>query len=197
MKRSFLFVFLLCSLPAAAQLLDAPGLDSVRTFTSLERALKDPLSVFRLDLSGQKLKAVPEDVRQFKNLNMLDLGKNKLNALPEWLAELPHLQEVYLGRNKFTTFPAVLCKHVHLKKIVASQNEIDGLPPCIGGLEKLVVLDLWSNDIGALPAEAENLKALRFLDLRVIEMNAEEQAAIQELVPWATTYFSTPCNCGQ
>lgn len=197
MTRLLPFLLLICSLPAPAQLLDAPALDSVRTFTGLERALKDPLSVYRLDLSGKRLKVVPEEVRLFKNLNMLDLGKNKLKELPEWLAELPYLQEVHLGRNKFTVFPVVLCKHLHLKKIVASQNEIDGLPPCIGGLEKLVVLDLWSNDIGALPAEAENLKALRFLDLRVIEMNAEEQAAIQELVPWATTYFSTPCNCGQ
>ncbi len=196
--RNLLFLFLSTSVAAVAQaqLLEPPALDSVRTFTSLEKALKDPLSVFRLDLSGDRLKVLPEDVRKFKNLNSLELRNNKLKELPEWIGELEFLQEIDLGHNKLEVFPAAVCKLKHLKKLVASQNEIPSLPGCIGGLEKLVVLDLWSNDIGALPPEAENLKALRFLDLRVIQMNEEEQAAIRELVPWATMYFSNPCNCG-
>ena len=66
---------------AVAQLLPQHVLDSVGTYHDLEKALREPEKVYRLDLSGKKPKEVPEGVRQLKNLNALDLGKNKLREL--------------------------------------------------------------------------------------------------------------------
>ena len=78
-----------------AQLLSQVALDSVRTYRDLEKALKEPLQVYRLDLSGKKLKELPDGVRQLKNLNALDLGHNKLRTLPEWLGELTYMPVSY------------------------------------------------------------------------------------------------------
>jgi leucine-rich repeat protein SHOC2 len=83
MKHLFpILFFALLVLPAEAQLLDPIALDTMRTFRSLERALQNPDQVYRLDLSGQKLKEVPEDIRKLRNLNHLDLGNNRLKSRP-------------------------------------------------------------------------------------------------------------------
>ena len=100
--RPFLFLLVaLVAVSAQAQLLSQVALDSVRTYRSSEKALKEPEKVYRLDLSGQKLKELPESVRQFKNLNALDLGHNKLRTLPDWIGEFRYMQEFSAGQNKF------------------------------------------------------------------------------------------------
>ena len=94
MKNLSLTVLLvLVSGVSNAQLLDAVALDSVRTYRKLDRALREPDQVYRLDLSGQKLKTVPGEVFQFKNLNALDLSGNKIKQLPDSLGKLVYLQE--------------------------------------------------------------------------------------------------------
>jgi Leucine-rich repeat (LRR) protein len=196
MKQLLLSLTLLWAAPLSAQLLDALALDSVRTYRSLERALKEPQLVYRLDLSGAKLKEFPPEIRQLTNLNALDLSGNKLKELPDWITELVHLQELRLSRNKFGSMPAALCRLRHLKRLDMSRNAITGLPECVGRWKELVSLDLWSNDIAIVPEDIKDMPALRFLDLRAIMFEQDEMDRIQELVPKAKVYFSPPCNCG-
>lgn len=179
-----------------AQLLDRLALDSVPTFRSVERAMKDPLAVYRLDLSGSKLKVLPEELRQMRNLNHLDLGHNKLKELPDWFKELEHLQELRLSRNRLVLFPTDICELVHMKRLDLSRNAIEALPPCIGQLTELFSLDLWSNELVDFPEEMEKLEALRFMDLRVIQFEVPDMERIQNMVPRAKVHFSQPCNCG-
>lgn len=181
--------------PASAQLLDAAALDSVRTFRSLESAMKDPDHVYRLDLSDKKLKEVP-DLRQFKNLNALDLSHNKLRTLPVWITELANLQELRVSRNRLAEFPEGICRLVHLKRLDMSRNALTGLPKCMGGLKELTSLDLWDNDLMDFPAQIAGMEALRFLDLRNIQFEIPEMERIDGLFPRAKVYFSQPCNCG-
>ena len=181
---------------AHAQLLDAVALDSARTYRSIERALQEPDQVYRLDLSGRKLKELPVEIRRFKNLNALDIGTNKLRAVPEWLGELTNLQELRASRNKLVDFPAVICKMVHLKRLDLSRNAITGLPACMKKLTELVSLDLWDNDLAEFPDDIEGMGALRFMDLRNIQFEQPEMDRIQELLPRAKIFFSAPCNCG-
>lgn len=180
---------------AQAQLLDAVALDSVRTFRSMERALQHPEQVYRLDLSDQKLKEVP-DLRPFKNLNALDLSHNKLRGLPTWVGELANLQELRVSRNKLVEFPEGICKLTHLKRLDLGRNALTGLPKCMGGLKELVSLDLWDNDLMDFPAQIAGMEALRFLDLRNIQFEVPEMERIEGFFPRAKVYFSQPCNCG-
>ena len=193
--RSIALLLFIGPLVGHAQLLTQVALDSVRTFHSLESARKDPLKVYRLELSNKKLKEVPEEIRSMKNLNALDLGRNKLRKLPDWLGELAYLQEFRASRNKLNQFPEVLCQLVHLKRLDLSRNALTGLPACMGRLTELVSLDLWSNDLGEFPPDLEGMKALRFLDLRAIQFTQEEMQHIVDVLPWATIHFSQPCNC--
>ncbi|MBL8009104.1 MAG: leucine-rich repeat domain-containing protein [Flavobacteriales bacterium] len=194
-----LFLFLLpfsFTLSAEAQPLPQSTLDTVRTYRSLERALAEPMLVYRLDLSKQKLKAVPEELRRLPNLNALDLGRNKLKELPAWFTDLANLQELTLSGNKLVDFPKVICGLRHLKRLDMSRNALTGLPACLGRLQELTSLDLWSNDLATFPEELDQLEALRYVDLRVIQFSPKEMERIAELWPRAKIQFSAPCNCG-
>lgn len=195
--RTILSIALVVALlPAKAQVLPQAALDSARTYRSLERALAEPDKVFRLDLSGKKLKEVPEGIRQLRYLNALDLSGNKLKTLPAWMGELVSMQEFRASRNKLKEFPAFLCQWKQLKRLDLSRNALPGLPKCIGGLRQLVSLDLWDNDLVDFPAEMERMEALRFLDLRNIQFEQVEMDRIQEMLPRTKIHFSAPCNCG-
>lgn len=189
-------VLLVFTLGAQAQVLDEAALDSARTFRTIERALQDPEHVYRLDLSGKKLKIVPEEIRRFKNLNALDLGNNKFRVLPEWLGELVYLQEFRASHNKLIEIPAFVCKLKHLKRLDMSRNAITGMPACMGKLKELVSLDLWDNDLTDFPDGIDGMGSLRFFDLRNIQFELPEMERIQELLPRAKIFFSQPCNCG-
>ncbi|MBX2974268.1 MAG: leucine-rich repeat domain-containing protein, partial [Flavobacteriales bacterium] len=192
-----LTLFALAStLTAHAQLLDAVALDSMRTYRSLEKALQDPDRVYRLDLSGQKLKEVPEGVFLLKNLNALDLSHNKLKALPDRLQELRYMQEFRASRNKLAEVPKSFCRLTHLKRLDLSRNPLTGLPKCVGAFKELVSLDLWDTDLADFPEEMAEMKALRFLDLRAIQFEVPEMDHLQNLLPAAKIFFSQPCNCG-
>lgn len=188
----------LAALPGVlrAQPLSTTALDTVRTYHDLERALAEPMLVYRLDLSRQKLKELPEELRRLPNLNALDLGRNKLRALPDWLTDLVNLQELNLAGNKLVDFPEVLCGLRNLKRLDMSRNALTGLPACMGRLEALVSLDLWSNDLATFPDELERMAALRYVDLRVIQFSPKEMERIAGLWPRAKVQFSAPCNCG-
>ncbi len=179
-----------------AQLLNAVALDSMRTYRSLERALKEPDLVYRLDLSGKKLKTLPEDLFKLKNLNALDLSGNKLKELPDRLGEFVHMQEFRASKNKLVKFPTAICKMTHLKRLDLSRNALEGLPPCIGKLKELSSMDLWDNDLVDFPEELSDMKAMRYLDLRAIQFEESEMEHIQGLLPSTKVYFSQPCNCG-
>ncbi|MBL7952022.1 MAG: leucine-rich repeat domain-containing protein [Flavobacteriales bacterium] len=196
MRTLLALLFLMFASATHGQLLDALALDSVRTFRSLEKALENPDQVYRLDLSGQKLKEVPEGVFQLKNLNALDLSNNKLKALPERLQEFKHMQEFRASRNKLTEVPKSLCRFIHLKRLDLSRNALTGLPKCVGAFHELVSLDLWDNDLAEFPEEMANMQALRFMDLRAIQFEVPEMEHLQELLPSTKIYFSQPCNCG-
>ena len=62
-----------------------------KVYRSYGEGLNNPDSVFVLDLSKQKRKTLPEEVRQFRNLQELRLSKNALTMLPDWIGELTNL----------------------------------------------------------------------------------------------------------
>lgn len=197
MRTLFASVLLFfCALTGRAQLLSPAALDSVRVFRSVERALASPDVVYRLDLSGKKLKELPEELRQLKNLNALDLSGNKLRTVPDWLGELTNLQELRISRNKLVEWPRAICALTHLKRLDLSRNALVAVPKCMGKLKELVSLDLWDNDLAEFPDELSGMSALRFLDLRAIQFEQPEMERIQGLLPPAKIYFSQPCNCG-
>jgi Leucine-rich repeat (LRR) protein len=183
---------------AKAQLLDSLELASAKVYTNLQQALAEPLKVYKLRLTHQKLDSIPAAIFQFKNLQELDLSKNRIKEVPEKLGELQYLQQLNLSRNKITLLPASIGNLVNLKKLIANQNEIIAIPVQIGKLTKLEMLDLWSNELSFFPDQLAEIKDnLKRMDLRAILITGAEQDRIQNLLPKTKINFSPDCKCGQ
>lgn len=86
-----------------------------KTYYSLEEALKDPLSVQKLDLSMQKLTVFPEGILQLKNLVCLDLSFNKIPTLPATFSSLTNLKVLnIMGTRYMSKMPPVLTQMPNL-----------------------------------------------------------------------------------
>ena len=58
-----------------------------------------------LDMSFNKLEAVPEQIHMLKNLEILNLSHNKLTLLPSFILSLKNLQSFSVARNPLKGFP--------------------------------------------------------------------------------------------
>ncbi|MBF3355343.1 leucine-rich repeat domain-containing protein, partial [Leptospira borgpetersenii serovar Hardjo-bovis] len=90
----------LIHLSCKIQACEEPG-----TYRDLTKALQNPLEVRVLDLSRQKLKTLPIEIGQLKNLQRLYLHYNQLTVLPQEIEQLKNLQLLYLRSNRLTTLP--------------------------------------------------------------------------------------------
>lgn len=193
LKRLFIATILLCQV-ANGQLLSKEQLDTAEVFTSMEDALEKPESVYKLRLKG-KLDSLPADIVKLTNLNSLDISKNRFSELPEYVTKLKHLQEINISKNNFEIFPSQICRLPNLKWLIINKNYIGGFPACIGNLNKLEYIDAWSNNLSVFPNEMKDLANLKEMDLRVINLNEDQQRRLHQLLPNTTIHFSNSCNC--
>jgi Leucine-rich repeat (LRR) protein len=143
-------------------------------FSNLDSALANPERVITLSLCRQRLKEVPQKISNLKNLQRLILYRNDLKSLPK---ELSYLHQLHY--------------------IDISSNYIDSLPKEMAALP-LDTIIAWDNHIRSFPQEFSTLSnSLKYLDLRAIPMNKQEQKAIKELFPQAKTRMAHPCNCNR
>ncbi|MBC7450519.1 MAG: leucine-rich repeat domain-containing protein [Cytophagales bacterium] len=91
---------------------------SYKTYFSLEEALKDPLSVQKLDLSLQSLTTIPAEIGQLENLIYLDLSFIKFALFPPEFAKLKKLEYLNLsGTRSLSKVPAILSSLPALKVV--------------------------------------------------------------------------------
>lgn len=176
-------------------MLDSAALSQQKVFRNLSDALANPDSAFKLDLSKQKRKEVPEQIRSLKKLQVLKLSRNQLREIPSWIGELTHLQVLDLGYNKIVVLPDQLGDCRELTFLGLNRNLIETLPKTIGQLEKLKVIEMWDNEVNYLPEEIKYLHNLRLFELRGILFSEQEQQQIRSLLPETEIYFSPSCNC--
>jgi len=190
------FIFCLFSnLSFGQSLLDSLALRNQKIFKSLAVASVTPDSVFILDMSKQKLKEVPEEIRKFKNLQILNLSRNRLREVPVWIGELKNLQRIDISNNKLEVLTDSIGSCGNLIYLGLNRNILETLPRTIGRLEFLEVIELWDNEIISLPDEIKHLHNLKTLELRGILFSQEEQDQIHNLLPDTDVFFSPSCNC--
>ena len=166
-------------------------------YTSLEAAIAtdNPTSIYRLDLSRQRLKVVPPELAQFTELRELRLDRNKLSTLPSFFDQFTHLEIFSAEENVLTSFPEAMWAWPQLRELHLGDNWIESIPLHIDRLQQLEVLGLWSNVIGTFPASLSELPRLQRLDLLNNDMTAEEQELLRIWLPEVRLEFSEPCRC--
>lgn len=159
----------------------------------LQQAAENPLD--RVDLSGRKLKLLPEAFGKIQGLLVLNLYNNQLQAIPDSIAGLHNLLELDVSTNfletlpdsigllsklkilnvscnKLTTLPDSICHCGSLVVLDASYNNLTYLPTNIGfELVKLEKLLIHLNKIRSLPTSIGEMRSLRYLDAHFNELN--------------------------
>ncbi|HBN05716.1 MAG TPA: hypothetical protein DD434_08005 [Bacteroidales bacterium] len=143
-------------------------------FNNLDSALAYPSKVTTLDLEKRKLKEIPKEILEFKNLEKLILKRNRIKDVPKEISELKKLHYLDLA-----------------------SNYIESLPKELSVLN-LDTLILWDNRIRNFDSEFGKMSnKLKYLDLRAIQMNKQEQKDIKALFPNTNIRLAYPCNCNR
>ncbi len=120
--------------------------------------------------------------------------KGRVEAkIPECLKYLTSLSELELNEvNPNLDFSAVDGIQ-NLQTLRIKHIEIAQLPDFILDMTSLRFLDISGTEIKSLPY---GLDFLEKIDMRMIELNREEQEQIREQYPETEILFSSPCQCG-
>lgn len=124
-------------------------------------ALADTLEI--LDLSGNALSALPDDLPRLHRLRVIFCSSNQFTELPAVLGACPQLTMIGFKSNRITEVPADALP-ASLRWLILTDNRIAALPASIGRCTQLQKLMLAGNRLTALPAtlaSCSNLELLR------------------------------------
>ncbi|OMO56252.1 hypothetical protein COLO4_35718 [Corchorus olitorius] len=118
----------------------------------------------RVDLSGKKLRYLPEAFGKISGLVLLNLSSNQLQVIPDSIAGLEKLEELNLSSNLLESLPDSLGLLQNLKILDVSGNKLNALPDSICNCRSLIELDASFNNLSYLPTnlgkELGNLQKL-------------------------------------
>jgi len=122
--------------------------------------LADTLEI--LDLSGNCLSALPDDLPRLHKLRLVFCSNNLFTCLPEVLGQCPQLSMLGFKANRIHTVPAIALPAA-LQWLILTDNQIIELPAEIGRCTQLQKLMLAGNQLQDLPEELANCTKLELL----------------------------------
>lgn len=146
--------------------------ENLTTFPLEILGLRETLEV--LDLTGNQLSELPDELAECKKLRILFCSENNFTELPEVLGRCPALSMVGFKANRIevvspTSLPA------RLRWLILTDNAIECLPGELGQCAELQKLMLAGNRLTELPASlahCQRLELLRIAANRIAEFPA-------------------------
>ncbi|ABV88255.1 leucine-rich repeat-containing protein kinase family protein [Shewanella pealeana] len=124
-------------------------------------SLADSLEV--LDLSGNKLSELPDNLSDLHQLKILFLTENCFESVPLVLAQCPKLEMISFKSNNLTQLPEKALPD-NTRWLILTDNKLASLPEDMGRLHRLQKLALAGNKLTCLPegmAKCTNLELAR------------------------------------
>ena len=168
--------------------------------------LADTLEV--LDLSGNALTDLPDDIGRLKNLRTLFCAGNPFDRLPPSLGDCPVLSQVgfrgcglseipaealapnlrwlTLTDNAITALPEALGQRPALQKLMLAGNRLTALPDSLAEAGSLELLRLAANRLEALPPWLVELPSLAWLAWSGNPLDKASHAAAIHTVAWSS-----------
>ncbi len=122
--------------------------------------LADSLEI--LDLSGNQLNALPEDLPRLHQLRVIFCSDNLFTELPEVLGQCQQLRMVGFKANRIAQASPKALPPL-LRWLILTDNALTALPAEIGQCAQLQKLMLAGNQLSALPPELANCAGLELL----------------------------------
>lgn len=151
------------------------GLDRVDLSGRRLRLLPEAFGRIRgllvLDISSNQLQAIPDSIAGLENLEELNASSNLLEALPDSIGLLQKLKILNVSGNKMNCLPDSICHCRSLVELDASFNCLAYLPTNIGHeMVNLEKLSIQLNKIRSLPTSVCEMRSLRYLDAHFNEI---------------------------
>jgi hypothetical protein len=131
--------------------------------------LADSLQV--LNLSGNALTQLPDDLHRLHRLRVLFCSNNPFTELPAVLGQCSSLQMVGFKSNQIRHVPASALPP-GLRWLILTDNQIDSLPATIGQCSQLQKLMLAGNRLRQLPHELAGCEQLELLRISANQLSA-------------------------
>ena len=166
--------------------------------------LADTLEV--LDLSGNALTALPDDLSRLRHLRVLFCSGNRFARLPPSLGDCaalsqigfrgagvheipaeslpPHLRWLTLTDNQIATLPAAIGQRPALQKLMLAGNRLTTLPDSLQGAAHLELLRIAANRFDALPGWLTALPRLAWLAFAGNPFDRDRHAPEAITVEW-------------
>jgi hypothetical protein len=138
-------------------------------------ALADTLTM--LDLSGNRLRTLPDDLPRLRALRTLFCSNNLFETLPAALGTCPELDLVGFKANAIAHVPAEALSP-RLRWLILSDNRVEAMPETLGACRGLRKLALAGNRLTALPRGIANCEALE-----LARLSANRFARIEDALP--------------
>ncbi|KAA8491255.1 Erbin [Porphyridium purpureum] len=146
---------------------------------SLPADLAERLPELRfLDLSGNFLRHIPQELEKLKSLEKLVLDRNQLRHVPGLPAS--SLVELSVVANPLEQLPSAVCSCGRLERLALAHCNLLDMPDS-ASFPKMVVLNLSWNKLSELPGCLRNCSELKRLDL--------SHNALQSLPDWFASSF--------
>ncbi|XP_038075684.1 leucine-rich repeat protein 1-like [Patiria miniata] len=146
------------------------GLESLRVngcgLSRVDPRILELKSLRALDLSGNRIRALPNDPGQLSALAELKVANNLLERLPPSLclsSLRTSLQFLDLAGNSLKFFPPQICDLASLLRLNVANNQLTSLPEHFGQLSRLRFFSAAENQIEVLP--------FSFMDLAMEEVD--------------------------
>ena len=153
-----------------------------------------------LDLSFNLIEEIPVDLPLcLPHLTVLNLSHNKISAVPDSIFGFIHLRLLDLSYNALEDIPTTVCCLRELRKLDLSHNKLSKIPSNINHLKKLDKLNLSHNNIEHLPLSLGNISSLHVLLAtdNPLQLEFEENISSSQLLSylrqcWAGSVVSLP-----
>ncbi|MFI8740483.1 leucine-rich repeat-containing protein kinase family protein [Stutzerimonas zhaodongensis] len=139
--------------------------EQLETFPRAIFDLADSLEI--LNLSGNQLSSLPDDLSRLHKLRILFCSDNPFTELPASIGHCASLEMVGFKANRIRHVPAEALPP-RLRWLILTDNQLEAVPDEIGRCDRLQKLMLAGNQLAALP---ESLARCRQLELLRIAAN--------------------------
>ena len=146
--------------------------DGLTQFPKALYALAETLEI--LDLSGNQLTTLPDDLTRFARLRILFASNNPFTELPRVLGQMPQLEMVGFKACRITHVPHDSLPP-RLRWLILTDNQLQSLPESLGDCTRLQKLMLSCNQLTHLPeslARCDRLELLRIASNRFEQLPA-------------------------
>lgn len=148
----------------------------LRTFPPEIFALADSLEI--LDLSGNQLSHLPDDLHRLYKLRVIFCSDNQFTELPEVLGQCPHVTMVGFKANRIAHVSAKALAP-QLRWLILTDNALTSLPAEIGQCTQLQKLMLAGNQLTALPPELAHCTRLELMRLSANQLSEPPEWLLQ------------------